>query len=131
MVPITKIEDGRTLRTMIEGTSSYAVEEIGEHTQTAREGFAAIVDYLSDYNDIRDSYSMTQRLEVDHDIDELLKTISGENAIVGAGLRCARFWAKSDAPGLDPMDWTNIYMVLSGKDCLPPNLRVPKTVKFG
>jgi transcriptional regulator with XRE-family HTH domain len=131
LVPITKIDSGRTLRTMIEGTSSYATEELGEHSEAARESFAAIVDYLSDYNDIRDSYSMGQRLDVDRDIDVLLKTISEENAVVGAGLRHARIRMKSDAQGLEPMDWTNIYIILSGKDFLPPNLRVPKAIRFG
>jgi transcriptional regulator with XRE-family HTH domain len=131
LVPLTKIEDGRTLRIMIEGTSSYAVEEIGKHSQAACESFAAIVDYLSDYNDIRECYSMSQRISVDRDIDALLKTIFEENAVIGAGLRHARIRMKSDASGLDPMDWTNIYMVLCQNETLPSSLRVPRTFKFG
>lgn len=131
LVPLTRIEDGRTLRTMIEGTSSYASEEIGECSDVARESFAAIVDYMTDYNDIRDAYSISQRLNVDRDINALLKTISDENAVVGAGLRHARIRAKGDTPGLEPMDWTNIYFILSGKDSLPPNLRVPTAFKLG
>ena len=130
LVPITKIDSGRVLRTMIEGTESYAVEEIGDHSQAARESFMAIVDYLSDYNDLQECYSPTQRLEVDRDIDALLKTISEQNAVVGAGLRHSRLRSASDAPGLEPMDWTNIYFILCGKDALPPNIRVPKKVKL-
>jgi transcriptional regulator with XRE-family HTH domain len=38
-VPLTKIADGRTIRTMIEGTHSAAIEEIGETTDEAREAF--------------------------------------------------------------------------------------------
>jgi transcriptional regulator with XRE-family HTH domain len=131
LIPIIKIDSGRVLRTMIEGTESYAVEEIGEHSQAARESFMAIVDCLSDYNDIRECFSMTQRLEVDRDIDAFLKTISDENAVVGAGLRHAKFRSTNDAPGLEPMDWTNIYFILCGKDALPSNIRVPKKVKLG
>ena len=79
----------------------------------AREAFASIVDYLRDYNDVRDLYSMSQRLEVDRHIDSLLKTISDEGAAVAAGLRHARIPLKSGAPDRAPMDWTNIYFVLA------------------
>lgn len=131
VVPLTRIVEGRTLRGMFEGTSSYASQEIGECSDTARENFAAIVDYLSDYNDICDAYNNSQKLDVDRDINELLKLISEEGAVVGAGLRHARIRSKSDAPALQPMDWTNIYVVLSGKDNLPSDIRVPKQIKFG
>lgn len=131
LIPLVKIDDGRTLRTMVEGTSSYAMEEIGELSEQARESFAAVVDYLSDYNDIRDNYSMSQRLEVDRDIDALIKTISAENAVIGTGLRHAKIRTKNEAPGLEPMDWTNIYFVLCRGDALPTSIRVPKALKFG
>jgi len=77
VVPITRIEDARALRTMWERAGGSAAEELGELSTDAREAFASIVDYLRDYNDIRKDYSMTQRLEVDRDIDELLKTSVG------------------------------------------------------
>jgi hypothetical protein len=88
------------------------------------------MDYLRDYNDIRDEYSMSQRLSVDHDIDALLNTISEERAAVGAGLRHTRLRLKSDPPDRGLMDWTNIHVVLAPKDALPSNIRVPKAVKF-
>jgi len=130
VVPITRIGDARTLRTMTEGVESSATEEIGEISDGGREAFASMVDYLRDYNDIRDSYSMSQRLEVDRDIDALLKSISDEGAIVGAGLRRASVRFKSDAPNCEPMVWANIYLVLALNDALPSNIRVPKAFKF-
>jgi transcriptional regulator with XRE-family HTH domain len=128
-IPITWIQDARTLREMIEGAESSATEEVGELSANAREAFASIVDYLRDYNDIRDEYSMVQRLEVDRDIGTLLNTVTNEGAIVGAGLRHVRI-RTSDAPNSDPMDWTNIYFVLAPNDALPANVRVPKHFKI-
>jgi transcriptional regulator with XRE-family HTH domain len=130
VIPITRVKDGRTLRTMTEGAESSATEELGELSPGAREAFASIVDYLRDYNDVHELYSMAQRLEVDRDIDALLKTISEEHAAVGAGLRHARVSFNSDAPNTKPMDWTNIYFVLAPEDTLPSNVRVPKKFKF-
>jgi transcriptional regulator with XRE-family HTH domain len=133
VVPITRIEDARTLRTMMEGAESSATEELGELSTEAREAFASIVDYkyLRDYNDIRDEYSMSQRLDVDRDIGALLDTIAGEGASVGAGLRHARLRFKSATPNSGPMNWTNIYIVLAPKDALPFNIRVPKAFNLG
>jgi transcriptional regulator with XRE-family HTH domain len=130
VVPITRIADARTLRTMTEGAESSATEEIGEVSAGAREAFASIVDYLRDYNDVHDLYSMSQRLEVDRDMDALLKTISDEGAAVGAGLRHARVRLKSDAANCKPMDWAIIYFVLAPCAALPVNVRVPKALKF-
>ena len=86
---------------------------------------ASIVDYLHDYNDVRDEYSMSQRLDVDRDIDALLKTIADEGAVMGAGLRNARVRSKN-YPNSEPMDWTIIHAVLAPKHALPSNVRVPK-----
>lgn len=125
VVPITRIEDARALRTMWERAGGSAAEELGELSTDAREAFASIVDYLRDYNDIRKDYSMTQRLEVDRDIDELLKMIADEGAVVGAGLR-----VKSDAPNCEPRDLTYILAVLAPKNALPSNVYRPKAVKL-
>ncbi|MGE5536555.1 MAG: helix-turn-helix transcriptional regulator [Acidobacteriota bacterium] len=130
VIPITRIGDARTLRTMTEGAESSATEEIGELAPEAREAFASIVDYLRDYNDVRDLYSMSQRLDVDRDIDALLKAIRDGSAAVGAGLRHARVRFKSDGANCEPMDWTNIYFVLAPSGSLPLNVRVPKAFKF-
>jgi transcriptional regulator with XRE-family HTH domain len=130
-IPLTRITDGRTLRLMVEGTSSFATDEIGGHSELARETFAGIVDYLTDYNDIQDCYSMTQRLGVDRDIDAMLKTIAEENAVVGAGIRRVKLRFKTAAPDSEPMDWTNIYFVIAPRDTLPSSVRVPKAVSFG
>lgn len=131
VVSLTRIRDGRTLRTMVEGAKSSASEELGELSTEAREAFASIVDCLRDYNDIRDAYSMSQRLEVDQGIDVLLRTISDEHAAVGAALRHAKLRLNKDAPDREPMDWTNIYFVLAPAETLPSNVRVPKTFDFG
>ncbi len=130
VVPLTRIHDGRTLRTMTEGTSSCAADELGDISSTAREAFAEMVDYLRDYDDNRDLYSMTQRIEVDRDIDAFLKTISDEHAVVGAGLRHIRLRLKPNAPDCEPMDLTNIYFVLAPDGSLPRNVRVPRKVSF-
>jgi len=126
VVPLTRIRDGRTLRMMAEGALACAADEIGEISPAARQAFAAMVDYLRDYNDVDDLYSMTQRIEVDRDIDAFLKTISDEHAAVGAGLRHARVRLKPNAPDCEPMDWTNIYFVLAPDKILPSLVRVPK-----
>lgn len=129
-VQLVRIEDGRTLRTMVEQAQASATEELGEISSEAREAFAAIVDYMRDYNDVDELYSMSQRLGVDREIDALLKTISEERAAVGAGLRHARICLTSDAPDQKAMDWTNIFIVLAPHDTLPSNIRVPKKFKF-
>jgi transcriptional regulator with XRE-family HTH domain len=130
VVPLTRIRDGRTLRTMVEGAHGSATDEIGEISSEAREAFAAIVDYLRDYNDVREAYSMSERLNVDRHIDGLLQTISDEHAAIGTGLRRARIRLRSDAPAREPMDWTNIFLVLAPDDALPSNIRVPKSLRF-
>jgi transcriptional regulator with XRE-family HTH domain len=131
VVAITRIEDARTLRTMMEGAESSATDELGELSNEAREAFASIVDYLRDYKDIHEEYSMSQRLGVDRDIGALLDTISIEGAVVGAGLRHMRLRMKSDSPDREPLDWTNIYLVLAPKDALPSNVRAAKAIKMG
>jgi transcriptional regulator with XRE-family HTH domain len=70
VVPLIHIREGRTLRTMSEDVESSATQEIGELSLAAREAFASLFDYLRDYNDVRDEYSMSQRLRVDRDIDD-------------------------------------------------------------
>lgn len=130
VIPITRIRDARTLRIITEGARSSATEEVGVLSTGAREAFASIVDYLQDYNDIRDVYSMSQRLDVDRDIDALLKAIANEGADVGAGLQHARVRFKTDAPNCEPMNWTNILFALAPHDALPSNVRVPKSFKF-
>jgi transcriptional regulator with XRE-family HTH domain len=130
VIPIARIRDGRMLRTMAEGANAFTTEELGELSTEAREAFASIVDYLRDYNDVHELHSMSERLEVDRDIDALLKTIAVSGAAIGAGLRRARVRFKSDAPNYDPVDWTNIYFVLAPSDTLPSNARVPKAFKI-
>jgi transcriptional regulator with XRE-family HTH domain len=130
VVPLIRISDGRTLRTIVEGANGTATEELGEISLGARETFAAIVDYLRDYNDIRDEYSMSQRLEVDRDLDALLKKVAEECAVVGAGSRHARIRLRSDASDCAPMDWTNVFIVLAPSDALPANIRVPKAFRL-
>ncbi len=125
VVPLTRIRDGRTLRMMTEGAFGSVAEELGQISYTAREACAAMVDYLRDYNDIREMYSMSQRIEVDHEIEAFLKTISDEHAAVGAGLRHARV-RSNDSPNCEAMDWTNIFVVLAPDNVLPPNIRVPR-----
>ncbi|MFY9836161.1 MAG: XRE family transcriptional regulator, partial [Xanthobacteraceae bacterium] len=51
IVPITRIQDGRTVRMMSEAARSFAVDEFGELSTEAREAFASIVDELQEYND--------------------------------------------------------------------------------
>jgi transcriptional regulator with XRE-family HTH domain len=74
VVPVTRIRDARTLRTMAESAECSATEELGELAPEAREAFASIVDYLRDYKDVSDLYSMTQKLEVDRDLDASLRS---------------------------------------------------------
>lgn len=128
--PITPIKDARSLRTIWEGAELSSAEEIGELSTGARQAFARIVDYLRDYNDVRDAYSQTQVIEVDGDIDALLKTVVDEGAVVGAGLRHLRVRFRSDAPNCEPMDLTIILVVLAPKHALPSTIRAPKAVKF-
>jgi hypothetical protein len=75
LIPLVRISDGRTLRTMLEGAQATATEELGETSAAAREAFAELVDYLRDYCDIEEMYSMSQRLGVDSDIDALLQVV--------------------------------------------------------
>jgi transcriptional regulator with XRE-family HTH domain len=125
-VPITRIEDARTLRTMWEGAQASMADELGKVSIAARQAFASIVDYLRDYTDICEECSMTQRLEYDRDLDALLKEIADEGAVVGAGLRGGRF--KSYAANCEPLYFNTIYVVLAPKNALPPNVRVPNAM---
>jgi transcriptional regulator with XRE-family HTH domain len=125
VVALTHIRDGRTLRTMIEGVHAFATEEIGELSSEARAAFAEMVDYLRDYDDIRTEYSMTQRLDVDRDINELLRRISDQRAVVGAGAFPTRLRSVG-APESPPMDWTNALLLLAPADVMPHTVRIPK-----
>jgi DNA-binding XRE family transcriptional regulator len=129
-ISLTRIRDSRTVRTMVEGAHSSAIHEIGELSSQAREAFAEIVDYLRDYNDIRDEYSMGQRLGVDRDIDALLKSLSDQRAALGAGLFSTKLKWRG-VPDRPAMDWTNIYFVLAPEDALPSTVRVPRSIGFG
>jgi transcriptional regulator with XRE-family HTH domain len=125
IVPITRIQDARTLRTMSEAARGFAVDELGELSTEAREAFAWIVDELQEYNDVGNSYTMSERLEFDRDIGTRLKTIADAGAAFGAGLKHESV-IKSDAPNCEPMNLTNIHFVLAPNDALPPNIREPK-----
>jgi hypothetical protein len=92
----------------------------------AREAFASIVDELHEYNDFIKLYSMSERLELDRDIDAQLKTIADAGAAFGAGLKHESVPSKSDAPNSEPMNLTNIHFVLAPNDALPSNIREPK-----
>jgi hypothetical protein len=67
---------------------------------------------------------MILRLDLDRDIDALLKTIADAGATIGAGLR--RVKVRFDAPNREPLDWTIIFFVLAPNDALPSNIRVPR-----
>ncbi|MGC2075991.1 MAG: hypothetical protein WA728_08170 [Xanthobacteraceae bacterium] len=129
IVPITRIQDGRTVRMMSEAARSFAVDEFGELSTEAREAFASIVDELQEYNDFIKLHSMTERLELDREIDAQLKTIADAGAAFGAGLNHGRVRFKSDAPNSEPMNVTNIHFVLAPNDALPSNIREPKAMK--
>lgn len=116
---------------MVEQANASATDEIGELSLGARAAFAQLVNYLRDYSDLSSEYSMSQRLDVDRDLDELLKIISDEHAAVAAGLRSAKVRSRSDAPDQRPMDWTNIHLVLAPDGALPSNVRVPKSFQLG
>jgi DNA-binding XRE family transcriptional regulator len=131
VVQLTRIREGRTLRTMSEGVESSVSEEIGELSTGAREAFASMIDYIRGYNDVRNEYSMSQRLGVDQDIDGWLQAISEENAAVGAGMRHMRLRPKTAAPDQTPLAWSDLYLVLAPKNALPSNVRVPKEVRLG
>jgi hypothetical protein len=126
---LTRIEHGRALREMISGIQSSVIDQIGEPSESARRAFAEMVDYLRDYNDVRDEYSETQRLSVDADIDASLRTISDEHAAVGACLRSAKLRFETDQPDRAPMEWKNVYLVLAPTSALPSVVRVPKHFK--
>jgi transcriptional regulator with XRE-family HTH domain len=130
LIPITRIDEGRVLRTMVEGSESSTTEEIGNISKEAREAFAQIVDNLRDYNDVRHAYSMSQRLEVDRHIDEFLNAIKESGSALGAGLRHHKVSFRSDAPSVKPMDWTSIFLIIAPNDYLPAQARVPKQFSF-
>ena len=126
IVPITRIQDARTLRTMSEAARGFAHDELGELSTEALEAFASIVDELQEYNDVGNFYSMSERLELDRDIDAHLKTIADAGAAFGAGLKHESVHFKSDAQNSEPMNLTNIHFVLAPNDALPSNIREPK-----
>jgi DNA-binding XRE family transcriptional regulator len=130
LIPITRIRDGRTIRTITEGAFGSLSEELGEVPDEAREAFASLVDSLRDYNDVRDLYSMSQRLEVDRQLDDQLKIIGDAGAAVGAGLRTAKIRLTSDMPNREPMDWTNVFFILASRDALPAKAHIPKSFKL-
>jgi transcriptional regulator with XRE-family HTH domain len=129
-VPITRIRDARTLRTMSEGANSIAPMELGEPSLEAQKAFASIVDNLQDYNELRHNYSMNQRLDFDRGIDALLNTIVDAGAAIGAGLGHTKARFRSDAPNSEPIDWTTILLVLTPTDALTGYFRLPKCLKF-
>ncbi len=126
IVPITRIQDARTVRTMSEAARGFAVDELGELSTEARKAFASIVDELHEYNDFGKLYSMSERLELDRDIDAQLKTIADAGAAFGAGLKHESVPSQSDAPNSEPINLTNIHFVLAPNDALPSNIREPK-----
>ena len=72
---------------MVEGAGSSVIDFVGEPSDAAKEAFAAFVDNLRDYNDIRDAYGETQRIELDRFLDGFLETIGDEDAAIAVGTR--------------------------------------------
>jgi hypothetical protein len=116
---------------MTEGAYGSASEEFGDLSDDAREAFASVIDSLRGYNDVRDLYSQTQRLEFDRGLDAGVEDHCRDRCgAVGAGLRQTRIRFNSDGPQCEPMDWTNVYFVLAPRDSLPANVRIPKAFKL-
>ena len=67
---------------------------------------------------------MSERLDLDRNIDAQLKTIADAGAAFGAGLKHESVPSKSDPASCEPM--TNIHFVLAPNDALPSNIREPK-----
>jgi hypothetical protein len=112
---------------MVEGSFAFAAEDLGDLRPAAREAFADMVDYLRDYNDVSDMYSMRERMDVDWHIDGLLQKLSKDEGSLGAGVRHARVrWAADQ----EPMDWTIVYLVAAPHDLLPSMVRAPKALKL-
>ena len=130
-VSLGQIENGRALRTMMEGCHCSACDHIGDLPKGVAEAFAAIVDNLRDYNDVRDIYTEQQRLELDEQIDGFLEDIRQTGAAVAAGLRHMKLRQKDDPPDREAMAWTAIYLVVANAKVLPSMIRVPKGVQLG
>ncbi len=131
VIELIHADTGRVARSMIEGAESSASDFIGEPSSQAREAFAALVDNLRDYNDVRDCYSESQRLEFDAFLEDFLTQIKDQDCAVGVGKRSAMIRFTNDPPESRPMNWTNIFFILSPVDDLPSKIRVPKEVAIG
>ena len=131
VVDIAHASTARVARTMIEGAESSASDYIGDPPREAREPFAALVDNLRDYNDVRDCYGESQRLEFDDSLQELIDQVNAHGCVVGVGKRHAMVRFANDPPDTRPMSWTNIFFILAPKDQLPTKIRVPKEASLG
>lgn len=131
VVDIVHAQTAHVARTMIEGAESSANDYIGETSPVAREAFAALVDNLRDYNDIRDCYGESQRLEFDASLQEFLDQVEKQGCAVGVGKRHAMVQFANDPPGSRAMSWTNIFFILAPEDQLPTKIRVPKVPSLG
>lgn len=130
-VDIKRATKGRDVRSTIEGADSSVSDYVGEPAREAREVFAEFVDNLRDYNDIQDCFSDTQRLDFDNMLDELLARVQSHGCAVGVGKRKAMINFSNDPPGTSPMNWTNVFFILSTCDELPTKIRVPKNPEIG
>jgi transcriptional regulator with XRE-family HTH domain len=131
VVDLALADRARIARIMVEGADSSMHEYVGEPAREARDAFAALVDNLRDYNDVRDCYSETQRLEIDDSLDSLITEITEHGCAVGVGLRRATVSFSNDPPNTKPMDWTNVFFILAPADQLPSKIRVPKSPAMG
>jgi len=62
-----------------------------EVSKPVKEAAAAIFDYLRDYMDISEDYSMSQKLSAYDELEELLQTLREEGAIVHSATRPVQF----------------------------------------
>jgi hypothetical protein len=129
-VAVETVTTGRGLREFAEQAESWMLSQIGEIGDDAEKVLAELQDYFTDYGDIEDCYSATQKLDVNADFQGMIDRLAALGVGIVAGTRRVKFSFHVKGP-MDTMRLNVVYVVAGPAKALPATIRVARSGNFG
>ena len=129
-VAVETVTTGRALREFAERAESWMLSQMGEIGNEAAIILAELQDYFTDYGDINDCYSATQKLDVNADFQGMIDRLAAHGIGIVAGMRRVKLSFHVKGP-MDTMRLTIVYVVAGPATALPATIRVARSGNFG
>lgn len=127
-VALERVMTGRRLREFAEEAESWMLNQVGEIDLDAEHVLAELQDYFTDYADVDDCYSATQKLAVNADFQGMIDRLRMLGAGIAAGRRKIRISFYQPGP-MDGTRLTVVHLVAGPANAMPSAIRVPRTGK--